>query len=373
MIYFDNSATTKVKKEVKDEMLKVMDEYFANLDANYTISLKFSKYLEEKKKILKDRLGLNPNEFVFTTGGGEANNIALTSVIRKYKKGHFLISSIEHASVEICAKELSQEGYELEYIPVDGYGNIDLEYLKNAIREDTILVSIIGVNNELGTVQNMKEIGEIIKNKNKNTYLHIDFVQGLNHIDIDFSKIKVDLLSISSHKIGGPKGIGALYISKNVKYKEQIYGENNSNGLIHRTFPNELVCGFLKAISLYKKEDIEKIKKIKDYYLFRLSEIKNVDINTPINSSPSIVNISFKGVRAEVLLNYLSTNDIYVSTGSACSGNKGDSKILKAINLNQESINGSIRVSFSCENTFEEIDMFFDILTPFLEMARSIK
>ena len=158
-----------------------------------------------------------------------------------------------------------------------------------------------------------------------------------------------------------------------VIYKEQIYGENSSNGLVHRTFPNELVCGFLKAISLYKKEDIEKIKKIKEYYISKLSEIKNVVINTPINSSPSIVNNSFKGVRAEVILNYLSTNDIYVSTGSACSGNKGDSKILKAISLDQESINGSIRVSFSSENTFEEIDKFFDILTPFLEMARSIK
>ena len=373
MIYFDNSATTKVKKEVKDEMMKVMDEYFANLDANYTISLKFSKYLEEKKKILKDRLGLNPKDFVFTTGGGEANNIALTSVIRKHKKGHFLISSIEHPSVDICAKELSQEGYELEYIPVDRYGNIDIEYFKNAIREDTILVSIIGVNNELGTIQDMKCIGDIVKEKNKKTYLHIDFVQGLNHVDVDFSKIKVDLLSISSHKIGGPKGIGALYISKDVKYKEQIYGENNSNGLVHRTFPNELVCGFLKAISLYNKEEIEKMKKLKEYYLSKLSKIENVDVNTPENSSPSIINNSFKGVRAEVILNYLSTNDIYVSTGSACSGNKGDSKILKAIALSQESINSSIRVSFSSENTFEEIDKFFDILIPFLEMARSIK
>ena len=140
MIYFDNSATTKVRKEVKDEMIKIMDEYFINLDANYNLSLKFSKYLEEKKKILKERLGLDFKNFVFTTGGGEANNIALTSVIRKHKKGHFLISSIEHASVDICAKELASEGYDLEYIPVDRYGNIDIEYLKNAIREDTILV-----------------------------------------------------------------------------------------------------------------------------------------------------------------------------------------------------------------------------------------
>lgn len=373
MIYFDNAATTKVRKEVLNEMFLIMEEDFANIDSNYNISLNFKKKLERSKKILKDRLGLDYECFSFTSGGSEANNLALIGTMRKYKKGHFIISAIEHPSISMCANKLVEEGYELDILPVDIYGNVNIDILENLIREDTKLVSIIGVNNEIGTIQDMKKIGDVIKNKNINTLYHIDFVQGLNHVDYDFSNVKVDLLSISSHKIHGPKGVGALYIKKGLTIKNQTFGENKENKYIPRTFPNELVMGFLKAIELYEIDSLKYLGELKEYFINKLNGLENIRINTPKNSSNSIISVSFEGVKAEVLLNYLANNDIYVSTGSACSGNKRDSEVLKAIKLEKKYLESSIRISFSIYNTFEEIDKFFDVLVPFLNMARNLK
>lgn len=370
MIYFDNAATTFMSQGVKEE---IVNTDFANIDSNYNISLTFKDKLNKRKKILKKVLGLNENNFYFTSGGGEANNIALLSVMKKYKKGHFIISSIEHPSVYKTAMYLKEEGYELDVLDVDKYGYIDLENLKKLIREDTLLVSIIGVNNEIGTIQKMKEIGEIIKSKNSKTYYHIDFVQGLNHIDINFSNIKVDLLSISSHKIHGPKGVGAIYIKDGINVKSSIYGDNKYNKYIPRSFPNELVMGFLKAIEEFNKDDLYHLRELRKYFLEKLDNLENIKVNSPEDGISNILNISFIGLKAEVILNFLSDNNIYVSTGSACSSNKGDSKVLKAIKLEKKELEGSIRVSFSKYNTKKEIDTFFNVLNPFLSMLRRIK
>lgn len=373
MIYFDNAASTQVLDEVIEEMVLIMKNEFSNFDSNYTISLNLQKKINERKKILQKALGLNFKNFSFTSGGGEANNLALTSTIRVHKKGHFLISSIEHPTVFKTAFALKEEGYELDIIPVDSLGNVDLNFLENNIREDTILVSIIGVNNEVGTIQDMKKISEIIKSKNKNTYYHIDFVQGLNTVKFDFSTINVDLLSISSHKINGPKGIGALYVSDRVKFKKQTFGDNNSNLLVARTFPSELVIGFLKAIEVGLKNDTSHILNLKNYFIDKLNKLDKIYINSGENSSPAIINVSFLGIKAEVILNYLSSNNIYISTKSACSSNKEDSHILKAMNLPKERSESAVRISFSKFNTFEEIDKFFEILIPFLNMVYTIK
>ncbi|WP_156300196.1 cysteine desulfurase family protein [Streptobacillus canis] len=371
MIYFDNSATTRVDERVIEEMTKVMNNMYLNVDSGYSAASDVKKILRSKKNIFKKVLGLNPDNFSFTSGGGEANNLALTSVLRKEKKGHFIISPLEHPSLLNTALELKNEGYELDFAKVDEFGNIDIDHLRDLIREDTRLVSIMGVNNEIGTIMDMNCIAAVIKEKNPKTYLHIDYVQGLNHVPFDFSKIAVDLLSISSHKIHGPKGVGAIYIKDGVKIKEQIYGDNSENKYIPRTMSNELVFGFLKAMEI--GNDMEYVKELKEYFLNKLSEITNVYVNSPENSSDSIVNVSFIGARAEVLQNFLASNDICISTGSACSANKKDSHVLKALNISKERIESAIRISFSKYNSKEEIDTFFKVLTPFLQMVRSIK
>lgn len=371
MIYFDNSATTRVDEKVIEEMARVMNEMYLNVDSGYKGAEEVKKSIKEKKKIFKKILGLNPDNFSFTSGGGEANNFALTSIMRREKKGHLIISPIEHPSLLNTALELKNEGYDVEFAKVDEYGNIDLENLDDIVREDTKLVSIMGVNNEIGTIIDMEAISRVVKSKNPSTYLHIDFVQGLKHIDYDFSKISVDLLSISSHKIHGPKGIGAIYIKDGVKIKGQVYGDNSENKYIPRTMPNELVFGFLKAMEI--DNNMEHIKELKKYFLSKLEGISNVYVNSPTNSSDSIINVSFIGARAEVLQNFLSSNDIYISTGSACSANKKDSHVLKAIKLPKDRVISAIRISFSKYNTKDEIDKFFEVLLPFLNMVRSIK
>lgn len=373
MIYFDNCATTKVDDRVIELISDIMKNQYVNIDSEYSLNENLKKMIKEKKEILKKRLGLNPNNFYFTSGGGEANNIALLSSMRKYKKGNFLITTIEHPSVIETAKELVSEGYELRYIPVDEKGYIKIDIFKTLIDEDTKLISIIGINNEIGTIQDFELISKIIKDFNKDIIFHIDYVQGLNHHNFDFSKIDVDILSISSHKIHGPKGVGAIYINDKINLKKQIFGENIFNGFIPRTFPSELVLGFLKAMEIYDECEYEYISSLNSYFIEKLKDINDVCINSPSKASKYILNISFKGIRSEVIQNYLSSHNIYISTGSACSSKKKDSHVLKALNLEKKVIESAIRISFSKYNTKEEIDKFFEILIPFHNMAKNIK
>lgn len=373
MIYFDNSATTKVDDAVIELISDIMKNQYVNIDSEYNLNDNLKKLIVKKKDILKKRLGLNPNNFYFTSGGGEANNIALLSTMRKYKKGNFLITTIEHPSIIETAKELVNEGYELRYIPVDSKGYVKIDILKTLIDDDTKLVSIIGINNEIGSIQDFKTISKIIKGFNKDIIFHIDYVQGLNHYNFDFSQIDVDILSISSHKIHGPKGIGAIYIKDKINLKKQVFGENNFNGFIPRTFPSELVLGFLKAIEIFDESEYEYVSNLNSYFREKIKNLDDVHINSPLNSSKYILNISFKGIRAEVIQNYLSSNGIYISTGSACSSKKKDSHVLKALNLDKKIIESAIRISFSKYNTKEEIDKFFEVLIPFHNIAKSIK
>lgn len=371
MIYFDSSATTKVDDKVIEEMVSYMKEKYYNLDSSYSNNI--VKEIEKNKKILEKRLGLNKDNFLFTSGGAEANKIALYGILKKYKKGHFIISSIEHPSLFMNALELKNEGFEFDYVSVDEFGNVDIKELENLIREDTKLVSIIAVNNEIGTIQDLEKISKVIKNKNKEIIFHVDFVQGLNHIDLDFSKIDVDMLSISSHKIHGPKGIGALYVNSRVKLKELFSGENKYNKYLARTFPTELVIGFLRALAIYNKTDLIYVKSLKDYFISKLKKLDDIIINSPKNSVDNIINVSFIGVKSEIIQNYLSYNEIYISKGSACSSNKKDSHVLRALKIDNKRVESAIRISFSKENTKEEIDKFFEVITPFITEVRKMK
>ena len=364
MIYLDNAASTKPRKEVVDAMVLAMEENYANADAIHDFGHKILLKIKNAKKTVGKYLGVNPEKIFFTSGGGEGNNIILQGIINansKLKK-HLITTKIEHPSVYEVFRHYEENGIRVDYLDVDKNGFIDLDSLSELICEDTVVVSIGAVNSETGTIQDLKKISEIIKEKNKNTYFHTDFVQGFGLPNINFSKIKVDALTVSGHKIYAPKGIGAIYVGENVKIDDIIFGSNSANGVIKRTLPTELILAFSKAVEILSKEDEKEAIHSQNFKINlakKLSEeIENIKINSLLTekSSPKILNISFNGTKGEVLTHFLGMYDIFVSTGSACSSKKGNSRILAAMGLSQSELDGAIRFSFSNENKLEEIE-----------------
>lgn len=364
MIYLDNAASTKPRKEVVDAMVLAMEENYANADAIHDFGHKILLKIKNAKKTVGKYLGVNPERIFFTSGGGEGNNIILQGIINansKLKK-HLITTKIEHPSVYEVFRHYEENGFRVDYLDVDKNGFIDLDSLSELICEDTVVVSIGAVNSETGTIQDLEKISEIIKEKNKNTYFHTDFVQGFGLPNINFSKIKVDALTASGHKIYAPKGIGAIYVGENVKIDDIIFGSNSANGVIKRTLPTELILAFSKAVEILSKEDEKEAIHSQNFKINlakKLSEeIENIKINSLLTekSSPKILNISFNGTKGEVLTHFLGMYDIFVSTGSACSSKKGNSRILAAMGLSQSELDGAIRFSFSNENKLEEIE-----------------
>lgn len=364
MIYLDNAASTKPRKEVVDAMVLAMEENYANADAIHDFGHKILLKIKNAKKTVGKYLGVNPERIFFTSGGGEGNNIILQGIINansKLKK-HLITTKIEHPSVYEVFRHYEENGFRVDYLDVDKNGFINLDSLSELICEDTVVVSIGAVNSETGTIQDLEKISEIIKEKNKNTYFHTDFVQGFGLPNINFSKIKVDALTVSGHKIYAPKGIGAIYVGENVKIDDIIFGSNSANGVIKRTLPTELILAFSKAVEILSKEDEKEAIHSQNFKINlakKLSEeIENIKINSLLTekSSPKILNISFNGTKGEVLTHFLGMYDIFVSTGSACSSKKGNSRILAAMGLSQSELDGAIRFSFSNENKLEEIE-----------------
>ena len=382
MIYLDNAASTKPRKEVIEEMIRVMNNEYANPDAIHEYAHKTLLNMKNQKEKMARLLGLNSKEMYFTAGGSDGNNIIIQGIVEanSRNKKHLITTKIEHSSVYEIFRNYEKEGYEVDYLDVSEYGEVDVEQLERLIREDTILVSIIAVNSEIGIIQDLEKISKIIKNKNKEAYFHTDFVQGLGHTKVDFSKLEIDAITITSHKINGPKGIGAIYINKNVKIKEIMYGTNKENGIIKRTLPTELIFGFIKAIEIaynnYEKE-VKSIYELKKYFIEQLK--KNIDkirINSLLElekSTPTILNVSFGGVKGEVLTSFLGMYEIYVSTGSACSSRRGNSRIIESLGVPNEQVEGAIRFSFSIDNTVEEVDVVIQKLIECVAQIRMMK
>ena len=382
MIYLDNAASTKPRKEVIEEMIRVMNNEYANPDAIHEYAHKTLLNMKNQKEKMARLLGLNSKEMYFTAGGSDGNNIIIQGIVEanSRNKKHLITTKIEHSSVYEIFRNYEKEGYEVDYLDVSEYGEVDVEQLERLIREDTILVSIIAVNSEIGIIQDLEKISKIIKNKNKETYFHTDFVQGLGHTKVDFSKLEIDAITITSHKINGPKGIGAIYINKNVKIKEIMYGTNKENGMVKRTLPTELIFGFMKAIEIaynnYEKE-VKYIYELKKYFIEQLK--KNIDkirINSLLElekSTPTILNVSFGGVKGEVLTSFLGMYEIYVSTGSACSSRRGNSRIIESLGVPNEQVEGAIRFSFSIDNTVEEVDIVIQKLIECVTQIRMMK
>jgi cysteine desulfurase len=382
MIYLDNAASTKPRKEVIEEMIRVMNNEYANPDAIHEYAHKTLLNMKNQKEKMARLLGLNSKEMYFTAGGSDGNNIIIQGIVEanSRNKKHLITTKIEHSSVYEIFRNYEKEGYEVDYLDVSEYGEVDVEQLERLIREDTILVSIIAVNSEIGIIQDLEKISKIIKNKNKETYFHTDFVQGLGHTKVEFSKLEIDAITITSHKINGPKGIGAIYINKNVKIKEIMYGTNKENGMVKRTLPTELIFGFMKAIEIaynnYEKE-VKYIYELKKYFIEQLKEnIDKIRINSFLElekSTPTILNVSFGGVKGEVLTSFLGMYEIYVSTGSACSSRRGNSRIIESLGVPNEQVEGAIRFSFSIDNTVEEVDIVIQKLIECVTQIRMMK
>lgn len=376
--YFDNSATTRVLDSVKDIVVKTMTEDYGNPAAKHRKGMEAEQYIREARKIIADSMKVQEKEILFTSGGSESNNMALicTAWANQRAGKHIISTAIEHPSVYNPLGVLEELGFEVTILPVDHDGHISLKELEEAIRPDTILVSTMYVNNEVGAVEPVEEISRVIKAKNPSALYHVDAIQAYGKYVIRPKKQGIDLLSVSSHKIHGPKGVGFLYIRSGVKIKPLIYGGGQQAGMRSGTENVPGVAGFGAAVKEMYTDHAEKIQKLiglKDYMTDRLGEIEGTMINSKKGeaSAPQIVSVSFEGVRSEVLLHALEDKGIYVSSGSACSSNHpGISGTLKGIGVAQKLLDSTIRISFSIFNTKEEVDYTIDVLKELVPVLR---
>ena len=378
MIYFDNSATTRCFEEVKDIVVKTMTEDYGNPAAKHRKGMEAEQYIRDARKIIADTMKVQEKEILFTSGGSESNNMALIGAAWANQRAgkHIISTSIEHPSVYNPLGVLEELGFEVTILPVDHDGHISLKELEEAIRPDTILVSTMYVNNEVGAVEPVEEISKIIKAKNPSTLYHVDAIQAYGKYVIRPKKQGIDLLSVSSHKIHGPKGVGFLYIRNGVKIKPLIYGGGQQAGMRSGTENVPGVAGFgaaAKEMYTNHAEKVQKLIELKDYMTDRLGEIEGTVINSKKGeaSAPQIVSVSFEGVRSEVLLHALEDKGVYVSSGSACSSNHpGISGTLKGIGVAQKLLDSTIRMSFGMFNTKEEVDYTIDVLKELVPVLR---
>lgn len=377
-VYFDNAASTKVLEPVKDIVLKVMTEDYGNPSAKHRKGMIAEQYVKEAAEIIADTLKVAPKDILFTSGGSESNNMALigTAMANKRAGNHIISTGIEHPSVYNPLAYLEEQGFIVTYLSVDGNGTISLEELEQAIRPETILVSVMYVNNEIGALAPVEAISKVIKKKNPAILFHVDAIQAYGKFVIRPKRQGIDLLSVSSHKIHGPKGIGFLYIDPRVKIRPLIYGGGQQKGLRAGTENVPGIAGFgVAAKFMYTDHEkkMDAMTELKDYMIERLQEMDGVTVNSLKGnlSSPQIVSASFLGVRSEVLLHALEDKGIYVSSGSACSSNHpGVSGTLVGIGVKKELLDSTLRFSFGVFSTKEEVDTCIDTLKELLPILR---
>lgn len=376
--YFDNSATTRVLDSVMDIVTRTMTVDYANPAAKHIKGMEAENYIRDARSIIAKTLKVADKEILFTSGGSESNNMALigTAMANKRAGMHIISTNVEHASIYNTLGFLQEQGFEITYLPVDHNGHIDLDQLREAVRPDTILVSVMYVNNEVGSVEPVAEISRVIKAKNPSTIFHVDAIQAYGKYEIRPKKEGIDLLSVSGHKIHGPKGVGFLYIDEKVKIRPLIYGGGQQKGMRSGTENVPGVAGLgVATAEMYRnhQEKLDHLYELKEHMMKRVAEIDGVVINSQPGreSAPQIVSVSFEGVRSEVLLHALEDRGIYVSSGSACSSNHpGVSGTLKGIGVKQELLDSTLRFSFGMFNKKEEIDYAIEVLKELLPVLR---
>ena len=377
-VYFDNSASTKVSEKAIEIMLKTMRDDYANTSGKHIKGVEAESYVKDAADIIAKTLKVKKGEIIFTSGGTESNNMALIggAMSRKRYGKHIIISGIEHPAVYRPAEFLTEQGFELSVLPVNSEGQVDLELLKSTIRDDTVLVSVMYVNNEIGAIEPVEEISKIIKAENKDILFHVDAIQAYTKLRINPKSQGIDMLSASGHKFHGPKGVGFLYIDNNVKINPIIFGGGHQRGMRSGTLNTTGIAGMgVAAKEAYDNFDerINKISELKYYLMDELEKTEGAILNTGRgeNFAPQVISVSFEDIRAEVLLHALEDRGIYVSSGSACSSNHpGISGTLKAIGVRENLLDATIRISLSELNNKEEADYFIKNLKELLPLLR---
>lgn len=380
-VYLDNSATTRCFDEVAQLMMQIMCKDYGNPSSMHHKGVEAEHYLRYARETLAKILKVNEKEIIFTSGGTESDNIAIIgTAMANHRTGrHLITTQIEHPAVIQTMRYLEDQGFKVTYLPVDGQGRIRMEDLQKAICKETILVSIMHTNNEIGTLEPIAEAGELIKKINPMTAFHVDAVQGFGKFRIYPSRMKIDLLSVSAHKIHGPKGVGFLYKNEKVKVSPIIYGGGQQKGMRSGTENVPGIAGLARASELIYKnldDDMERLYALRAMFIRGVSKIEGVKVNgcMGMESAAHIVSLSVRGVRSEVLLHALEDREIYVSAGSACSSNKPQpSATLKAIGIEKELLESTIRFSFSVFTTKEEIEYTLQTLYEIIPELRRYK
>ena len=368
-IYLDNSATTKPYDDVVEYVAKVSRDFYGNPSSLHTKGIESESLVKKARTHIAEALKVDSKDICFTSGGTESNNLAILGYLKANPRTgkHVITSEIEHPSVLEVYKQLAQEGYRVDFMPVDNNGVIKLDVLKDMISNETSIISIIHTNNETGSVQPVQEICDLRKKFCPNAVIHVDAVQAFGKTVINPSTCNVDLMSFSSHKIHGPKGVGGLYIRKGLRLKPVLIGGGQESSLRSGTENVPGICGFgMAAEIIFSKIDdnYTKTNEIRNHFVKRINEtFEEAVVNSPDNASPYIINVSFPNLKSEVLLHHLEQKRIYVSTGSACSSRKTHhSHVLKAMGVSPKYIDGAIRFSLSHTNNIHEIDETIEAL-----------
>lgn len=377
-VYFDNSATTRCYGEVKDIVVKTMLEDYGNPSAMHTKGVEAEQYVKTAASRIARILKVTEKEILFTSGGTESNNLALIggAMANKRAGNHIITTAVEHAAVARPVDFLKEQGFEVTILPVDEQGVVRLDALEAALREDTILVSTMYVNNEVGSVMPVEKIAALVHEKSPKALYHVDAIQAFGKFRIYPKKMGIDLLSVSGHKIHGPKGVGFLYISSRAKVQPMILGGGQQNGMRSGTDNVPGIAGLgVAAETIYTdfEEKTEHLYQLKEKMASGLAELEDVKINgMPLREgAPQILSVSFMGIRSEVLLHTLEEKGIYVSAGSACSSHKRKaSATLTAMGMPASQIECTVRISFSEENTFEEADYCLEVLKEVVPLLR---
>lgn len=379
--YLDNAATTRVFPEVRDIMLQVMEKDFGNPSSRHTKGIEAEGYVTKAVQQIAGTLKCQPKEIILTSGGTESNNMALigTALANQRAGKHVITTRIEHASIHEPFGRLEQMGYEAQYLPVDHNGHLQPEMLEEAVREDTLLVSVMMVNNEIGAVEDIKKLVAVAKQKNPNVIFHVDAIQAYGKYKIVPKRLGIDLMSVSGHKIHGPKGSGFLYVRDGIKISPIILGGGQQRGMRSGTENVPAIAGLGEAVRLIYQQHSEKVERLyalKQRLIDGLTAMEGVSINginglSLTETAPHIVSASFDGIKSEVMLHALAQEGVYVSSGSACSSNHPDlSGTLKAIGVEDRLLDSTLRFSFSVLSTEEEVDHALEAVAKVLPQLR---
>ena len=362
-VYLDNSATTKPCEKAVKKALEMMNEKFGNPSSLHMCGFNAKKEIDTARHTLSSFLGCEDKEIFFTPSGTVANNTAIFGTVNaRRREGKKVITTLlEHPSVLKCFENLEEQGFDVVYLKPDINGKINLDELSNAVDENTILVSVMAVNNEVGSIQDFTKIKSIIKDKKSKAYFHCDAVQAFGKIQIKPKKLGIDLMSMSAHKIHGIKGAGALFVSNNVRISPYILGGGQENGMVSGTESTPMICAFSEAVSDIGnvERNLHNVTNIRDYFVNKIKDVDKVYINSPQDALPYIINISVEGVPSQVMLNSLSSMGIYVSAGSACAkGHRSD--VLTSMGVSPAGIDSAIRISLSKFTTENDMDLLYN-------------